>query len=223
MGKRRLSEKIKNAASRDEDFAIDDNLAAAVARNLATIAWLYDTQVKIAGDSIIVSANWRKPIALFNGSNRQVYIASDLTVLDYVPLKTSIVELKGIEASQSPDIGKIWDKPDVTAAIEVLRLLDKMDQLTGQKPLMNQIAAIDVSNLAGRKSATEPHIVIVAKDGTNIKWGAAVGTSQRYVESSDQEKLAMLYDFYKLNGTLQNIKYVELRYPQKAVPQPSVH
>ena len=88
---------------------------------------------------------------------------------------------------------------------------------------MNQIASIDVSNLDGRKSATEPHIVIVTKDGKNINWGAAVGTSQRYVEASDQEKLAMLYDFYKFNGTLQNIKYVELRYPQKAVPQPSVH
>ena len=114
--------------------------------------------------------------------------------------KAPIVEFKGVEASQSPDVGKIWDKADVTAAVEVLRLLDKMDQLTGQKPLLNQIAAIDVSNLAGRKSATEPHIVLVAKDGTNIKWGAAVGTSQKYVEATDQEKLAMLYDFYKLTA-----------------------
>jgi hypothetical protein len=215
--------KIKEAASRDEDFVIDDDLASSVARNLANLVWLQDVKVRIAGDAVAVSANWRKPIGLYQAPNRKVYVASDLTVLDYVPLKAMpIVELIGVEAGQSPEVGKVWDRMDVTAAVDVLRLLDKMDQLTSQKPLLNQIASIDVSNLNGRKSATEPHIVLVAKDGTSIKWGAAVGTSQKYVEAADQEKLAMLYDFYKLNGTLQNIKYVELRYPQKAVPQPSV-
>jgi hypothetical protein len=219
-----LLAKIKDAAFRDENFAIDDNLAASVAKNLATVVWLQNVKVGIAADAVVVSANWRKPVAIYKSPDRQVYLASDMTVLDYVPLKAMpIVELKGIEDGQMPQVGKVWDRPDVSAAADVLKLLEKMDQLAAQKPLLNQIAAIDVGNLNGRKSATEPHIVLIAKDGTNIKWGAAVGTSQRYVEATDQEKLAMLYDFYKANGTLQNIvKYVELRYPQKSVPQPSV-
>jgi hypothetical protein len=219
-----LLEKIKDAASRDEDFVIDDDLAQSVARNLATVAWLRNLRVSIAGDAVTVSADWLKPAALYQGTDRQVYIASNLTVLDYVPLKSMpIVELKGVGTAQAPDVGKVWDRADVSAAMDVLRLLDKMDQLAAQKPLLNQIAAIDVANFNGRKSPAEPHIVLLAKDGTNIKWGAAVGTSQKYVEATDQEKLAMLYDFYKANGTLQNIvKYIELRYPQKSVPQPSV-
>lgn len=218
-----LLAKIKDAASRNEDFTIDDNLAATVMRNLSTVAWLQHVQVRIAGDAIVVSADWRKPVAMYQGANRQVYVASDLTVIEYVPLKAlPIVELTGVGSDEAPAAGKVWDKPDVTAAVDVLNLLDKMDQLATQKPLMNQIASINVVNFNGRKSATEPHIVLVTKEGKNINWGAAVGTSQRYLEASDQEKLASLYDFYKLNGTAQNTICIELRYPQNGVPQPSV-
>ncbi|MDO8303597.1 MAG: hypothetical protein Q7T18_10175 [Sedimentisphaerales bacterium] len=218
-----LLARIKEAASRNEDFTIDDDLAASVARNLSTVAWLENVKVRVVGDAVVVSANWRRPVALYRGQDRQVYVASDLTILDYVPLPAApIVELTGVGIGNAPPVGKVWDKADVAAAVEVLRLLDKMDMLTTQKPLLSRIASIDTSNLDGRKSATEPHIVLVTKDGKNINWGAAIGASQRYVEASDEEKLAMLYDYYKLNGTLQNIKYIELRYPQRPVPQPSV-
>jgi hypothetical protein len=218
-----LLEKIKSAASRDENFAIDDNLAASVARNLTSIAWLQNVQVRISGDTVAISANWRKPVALYQGAKQQVYIAADLTVLDYVPLPAlPIVELIGVSGGQQPEVGRAWTRADVVAAIDILNALDNMDQIA-QKPLLYQLASIDVANFNARKSASEPHIVLKAKDGTNIKWGAAIGASQRYVEATDQEKLAMLYDFYKLHGTLQNIvKYIELRYPQKSIPQPSM-
>jgi hypothetical protein len=218
-----LLAKIKEAASRNEDFTIDDDLAASVARNLSTVTWLENVQVRVVGDTVVVSANWKRPVALYRNENRQVYVASDLTILDYVPLPAApIVELTGVGSTEAPAAGQVWDKTDVAAAVEVLRLLDKMDMLTTQKPLLSRIGSIDMSNLNGRKSATEPHIVLITKDGKNINWGAAVGTSQRYVEASDQEKLASLYDSYKADGTLEKYKYIELRYPQKAVPQPSV-
>jgi len=218
-----LLAKIKEAASRNEDFTIDDDLAASVAKNLSIVAWLENVKVRVVGDAVVVSANWRTPVALFRGQDRQVYVASDLTILDYVPLAAApIVELTGVGSGTVPMVGKVWDKADVAAAAEVLRLLDKMDMLTTQKPLLSRIASIDMSNLNGRKSATEPHIVLITKDGKNINWGAAVGTTQKYLEATDQEKLASLYDSYKADGTLEKYKYIELRYPQKAVPQPSV-
>jgi hypothetical protein len=213
--------KIKEAASRNEDFTIDDDLAASVAKNLSTVVWLENVKVRVVSDTVAVSANWRRPVALYRGQDRQVYVASDLTILDYVPLPAApIVELTGVGSGDAPAVGKVWDAADVTAAVEVLRLLDKMDMLTTQKPLLSRIGLIDMSNLNGRKSVTEPHIVLITKDGRNINWGAAVGTSQRYVEASDQEKLASLYDW--ANSTPQSGKYIELRYPQRAVPQPSV-
>ena len=218
-----LLAKIKEAASRNEDFTVDDDLAESVAKNLSMVVWLENVKVRVVGDTMMVSANWRRPVALYRGEDRQVYVASDLTILDYVPLAAApIVELTGVGSGNAPSVGKVWDKADVAAAVEVLRLLDKMDMLTTKKPLLTRIGSIDMSNLNGRKSATEPHIVLITKDGKNINWGAAVGTTQKYLEASDQEKLASLYDSYKADGTLEKYKYIELRYPQKAVPQPSV-
>jgi hypothetical protein len=218
-----LLAKIKEAASRNEDFTVDDDLAASIAKNLSTVVWLENVKVRVAGDTVIVSANWKRPVALYRGDDRQVYVASDLTILDYVSLHTApIVELTGVGSGNAPSVGKVWDKADVAAAVEVLRLLEKMDMITTKKPLLSRIGSIDMSNLDGRKSAAEPHIVLVTKDGKKINWGAAVGTTQKYLEASDQEKLASLYDSYKADGTLEKYKYIELRYPQKAVPQPSV-
>ena len=66
-----------------------------------------------------------------------------------------------------------------------------------------------------------PYFTLTAKDGTQIYWGAAVGSAKRYMEAAEKEKLAMLYAFYTRHGTLQNIvKYIELRRPQKTMPQP---
>jgi hypothetical protein len=44
----------------------------------------------------------------------------------------------------------------------------------------------------------------------------------RYVEASEKEKVAMLYEFYKDHSTIQGIvKYIELRNPQEAIPRPT--
>ena len=223
-----LLAKIKEAASRNEDFTIDDDLAGSIAKNLSTVVWLENVKVRVVGDTVAVSANWRRPIALFRGQDRQVYVALDLTILDYVPLPAApIVELTGVGSGNAPSVGKVWDTADVAAAVELLRRLDsrdhdRMDTFTTKKPLLSRIGSIDMSNLDGRKSATEPHIVLITKDGKNINWGAAIGKTQKYLEASDQEKLGSLYDSYKTAGTFEKYKYIELRYPQKVVPQPSV-
>ena len=98
-----------------------------------------------------------------------------------------------------------------------------MDEISSpDKPLLKEIAGIDVSNLAGRRSSRKPHIVLYANDGTQVYWGASVGESSRYVEAPEKEKLAMLYGFYKEHGTIQGlVKYIELRNPQKSLPLPT--
>jgi hypothetical protein len=60
-----------------------------------------------------------------------------------------------------------------------------------------------------------------AKDGTKIIWGAEVGSAARYLEASEQEKLARLYSFYKESGTLIGlVKYIDLRPAQYQLPTP---
>jgi len=62
---------------------------------------------------------------------------------------------------------------------------------------------------------------LYAKDNTEIIWGAEVGKWQRYLESTDEQKLANLYSYYKEYGTLLNsAKYINLRDPQDNIPLP---
>jgi len=62
---------------------------------------------------------------------------------------------------------------------------------------------------------------LYAKDNTEIIWGAEVGKWQRYLESTDEDKLAKLYSYYKEYGTLLNVaKYINLRDPQDNIPLP---
>ena len=76
-------------------------------------------------------------------------------------------------------------------------------QIQPEKPLLAEIQTIDVSNFNGRRNASQPHIVLYAKDGTEIKWGARIGQWHKNLEAKDEEKLAMLYNTFKELGTIQ--------------------
>jgi hypothetical protein len=135
----------------------------------------------------------------------------------------TIVEIKGFSARTIPPVGDTMAGDDIAAAIKLLAVLEIMDEIsTPLAPLLGEIASIDVSNFGGRKSSRKPHVVLYAKDGTQVFWGAAYGESARYLEATEKEKVAMLYEFYTQHGTIQGIvKYIELRNPQKAVPRPT--
>ena len=51
--------------------------------------------------------------------------------------------------------------------------------------------------------------------------GAAVGKWQQHLESTDEQKLAKLYAYYKEFGTLSGgAKYINLRDPKHNIPLP---
>jgi hypothetical protein len=223
-----LMNKIRDAAAAGgaEDFVIDENLARRIALNLADNAWISNVRVAIQGDTINVSGTWRKPIASFRGGTKEVFVATDCMVLEYVDgLNLPIIELKGVPDKQAPAPGQVWNRDDVAAAIKLLVLLDNMDQrVSASRPLLvHEITGIDVANFGCRKSSSLPQIVLFVKDGTNINWGAPVGQAQRYIEAPEKEKLASLYAEYKKYNTLTGVvKYIELRFPQTSVPSPNM-
>jgi cell division septal protein FtsQ len=103
----------------------------------------------------------------------------------------------------------------------VLNRLSLMDiAVSADKPLLRQIDRIDVANFEGRKNKREPHISLYTKDGTQIIWGAELGTWQRHLESPDDDKLAKLYTYYQQYGTLSGVKYINLRDPQQKIYLP---
>ena len=162
-------------------------------------------------------------MALIRTGEIDCYISEDNVALDYIDLpELAITEIIGFSKSINPVIGQPLRQEDINAATKLIMVLSKMDEKTmPQKPLLFEIAYIDVSNFAGRKSSTSPHIILITKDGTQVYWGAAYGHSNRYLEASEQEKIAKLYQFYAENKTLTGlVKYIELRRPEKAIPQP---
>jgi hypothetical protein len=219
-----LVQKVHSAAGGSE-FRLDESTARPVAKNLQSMTWLYDVKVRISSSSVLVSAKYRRPVGLVKRSRATYYIDSEAVVLQHLPIEDlTIVEINGFSARSIPPAGDKMAGDDIAAAIKLLAVLETMDQIsTPDAPLLDEIASIDVSNLDARKNRRRPHIVLNAKDGTQVNWGAAYGRSARYLEASEKEKVAMLYEFYKDHSTIQGkVKYIELRNPQEAIPRPTV-
>ena len=220
-----LKEKIYAAARADgEDLKLDEDVARSVQNNLEReVAWLKNVTVQTTHDTIRIEAQWRRPTALVKRGLRKFYVDAELVVLDFVPVPSlPIVEVKGLSLIRKvPPTGKVWQRDDLAAAVDVLKLLWWMDEeVAPDKPLLWEIEVIDVSNFKGLEDTRFPHIVLYAKDNTEIIWGAEIGTWQRYLEATDEEKLAKLYSYYKEHGSLLGVKYINLRDPQDNIPRP---
>jgi hypothetical protein len=214
---------------------LDEASAAIVAERLGTMSWLTNVRVETTTKGIFISADYRRPVAVFEmPGGGKYYLSRDMIVLDYLPMaKLPIVQLTGVQATTPPSVGEKWDREDAAAAIEILDKLAGMDRnmvRQGDPTLLPEIKSIDVSNFDGRKDVKAPHIVLKANDDSEILWGAKLNVSSRYMEANDYEKLTMLYEFFlapkKTKGkpTLlgRDTKFVELRIPRDTIPRPSV-
>jgi hypothetical protein len=221
-----LKEKIYAAAGAyDENLKLDETAAQSVQQNIETqVAWLDEVKVQTTHDRLLIKARWRKPLALVKLGRHRFYVDANLVVLDFVPMPNlPLVEIKGLSAATkvSPP-GEIWQCDDLAAGVTILTKLDQMDKsVTPDKPLLYEINSVDVRNFNGRKNSRSPHIILHTKDDTKIIWGAEFGTWQKYLEATDEEKLAKLYGYYKEHGSLSGgVKYINLRNPQDNIPQP---
>ena len=212
------------AAAGGQTFRLDEDAAQLVAENLASAVWLDEVKVETKHDRLRIEGRWRRPLALVKSGLHKFYVDAELVVLDFVPVpRLPIVKITGLSLiTKTPPLGKVWQRDDLAAAVTILDQLNQMDKfITPDKPLLYEIDSINVSNFEGRASARLPHIVLYAKDNTEIIWGAEVGKWQRYLESTDEQKLAKLYSYYKEYGTLLNgAKYINLRDPQDNIPLP---
>ena len=222
----RLKEKVLAAARGDgEDLRLDENAAGPLQQNIAReVVWLDEVTVQRTHDGFRIEGRWRKPVGLVKSGLRQFYVDAEQVVLDFVEMPhLPIVKITGLPLiTKTPQLGKVWGGDDLAAALTILDRLDQMDRLvTPDKPLLYEIDRVDVSNFNGRENSKLAHIVLYAKDDTEIIWGAEVGKWQRYLESTDEQKLANLYGYYKEYGTLSgHAKYINLRDPQNNIPLP---
>jgi hypothetical protein len=203
----------------------DGNDLSLVQQNIEReVVWLDKVKVQTTHNGLRIEGQWRRPVGLVKSGLRQFYVDAEQVVLDFVEIThLPIVEITGLPLiTRTPPLGEVWGRDDLAAAITILDRLDRMDKSdTPDKPLLYEIDRIDISNFNGRKNGKLPHIVLYAKDNTEIIWGAEVGKWQRYLESTDEQKLAKLYGYYKEYGTLSGgAKYINLCDPQDNIPLP---
>ena len=222
-----LKEKVRTIASANgSNPGIDDDTALNVQRNIEELTpWLDEVKVKAAHNILRVEARWRKPIALVKSGSIKFYVDAEQVVLDFIPMpdELPIVEIKVFPPiTKIPPLGEVLKRNDLAAAVRILDRLDHMDKSeTPEKPLLREIDRIDVSNFNGRQNSRHAHIILYSKDNTQIIWGAEVGKWQQHLESTDQEKLAKLYVYYKDYGTLSGgARYINLRDPRDKIPLP---
>jgi hypothetical protein len=206
-------------------FALAEETASVVARNLASMVWLDDVDVQVTHDSVRVKARWRKPVAVIDVPEDHLkrYVDADLVVLDYMPMPhLPIVEIKGVELKRVPLPGQVFDQQDLAAGVALAVLLQRMDaEVMPKDRLLEQIASIDVRNFKGRRNTREPHLVLRSKDDAQVIWGAEIGEWTKHAEATDEQKLAKLYGYYQDHRSLSaGAKYINLRDPQDKVPQP---
>ncbi|MFC1635385.1 hypothetical protein ACFL5Z_11130 [Planctomycetota bacterium] len=221
-----LREKVFTVArGYGENPVLDEDGALSVQRKIAEqIAWLDDVKVRITHGRLCIAGRWRKPVALIQSGPFKFYVDAEQVTLDYVPTPhLTIIQVTGLPLVIAiPPLGESWPRNDLAAAIQILGRLARMDStLTPDKPLLKEIARIDVSNYKGRQNSNKAHIVLYSKDNTEIMWGAEMGTWQRHLESTDEEKLAKLYNHFQTYGTLSGgVKFINLRDPRHKVPLP---
>lgn len=208
-------------------FPLTEETAAVLARNLAPMSWLHEVSIQVTHDAVRVSAQWRKPVVVFDVPEDRLkrYVDADLVVMDYLPMPhLPIVEVKNVALNVVPLPGQRFDQGDMAAAVALALLLHRMDtEIAPKTPLLEQIASIDVGNYKGNKNPREPHLTLRSKDDVEIRWGAEIGEWAKYMEAKDEEKLAKLYTHYQEFGSLGaegKVKYINLRSPQDRVYQP---
>lgn len=221
-----LKEKVYTiATAKGSNLGLDDETVLSVQRNIEELVpWLDEVKVRATHNILRVEARWRKPVALVKSGLIKFLVDAEQVVLDFMPMPDlPIVEIKGLPlVTKIPPLGEVWQRDDLAAAIMILDRLDDMDKsLTPDKPLLREIERIDVSNFNGRHNSRHAHIILYSKDNTEIIWGAEVGKWQQHLESTDQEKLAKLYGYYKDYGTLSGgARFINLRDPRDKIPLP---
>ncbi len=222
----RLKEKVYSAAGTGgEGLKRDEDTARSIQEKLSReLAWLDKVKVQVTNEQLLIEARWRKPLALIKWGLHKFYVDADRVVLDYLAMPDlPIVKITGLSiVPKLPPPGEVWQKDDLAAATAILARLDRRDKLLTQaRGLLYEINRIDVSNFNGIENSRAPHIVLYAKDNTEIVWGAELTKWQQHLESTDEQKIAKLYGYYKEHGTLlDDVKYINLCDPRDDIPLP---
>ncbi len=240
-----LQELIKRTAG-GANIRLTEDTVKLVATKLEKLSWLYNVSVQTSvaapqGDkhpikTLRIQAGYRKPVAMVKRGWKKYYLAwvtpedpvsnyrdKAVLVLRHIAIEgLPIIEITGLPSRIPLDDGVVCSLDEVVSTVELLTTLARMDlSTTPDKPLLNELRNIDLTNYNKSNDSSKSRVVIYTTDGVAIYWGAPYGQSAMAMETTEEEKIAQLYVLYTQNGTLKgNFKYIDLRVPRVMFPRP---
>ena len=225
-----LARQIAASVPRGPASPFDHQLLVTAAARLAANPWVQQVhQVRRAygdapGDRIIVDCAYRVPAALVRWGRHYWLIDNDgvklpdpfaESDLPQVTVghdgRTALRTIAGLRQPPPPD-GRKWPGADLAAALD-------MAKLAYDKPYLDGISGIDVSNFGGRISRSKPQLVLTTKYGTEVWWGRPPLADDFYVEQPVARKLATLAAVVRKFGRVDAGKpKLDVRFDTALVP-----
>ena len=216
------------------EFELQEGVARQLGRDLERSPWLEQVRVQTQADRLLVSAQWRKPLARIVGRGGDYYVDADGVALKVLALPSlPIVAFKNVAPISGVPWGSVVPCDDVQAGLALIKALADMDRVMAQKArqagkevqlsLLWELQTLDLANYNGRVDENKPHLIFQSKDGTAVVWGAELGAWGRHLEVQDDQKLARLYTYYHHDRPLQTgppPAILRLYLPQGQMPQP---
>ncbi|MDB5329304.1 MAG: hypothetical protein JWP03_455 [Phycisphaerales bacterium] len=157
------------------------------------------------GDTLEIDCEYRVPVALVkwglfywlvdgNGFKLpEAYEPADvpkIVVVDGGRIDIRIID--GVKRPPPEKPGQKWVGDDLAAALEMIRLLS-------DKPYAQEIPKVSVANFGNPR---EPHVVLLTKYGTEVRWGRTPSELDRepFMEVSTARKLDRLKRLYNQYG-----------------------
>jgi hypothetical protein len=149
------------------------------------------------GDTIEVECDYRQPVALVEDGGYfwmvdadgvklpERYAKGELARVALADERPKLRVITGV-AANAPQAGESWTGPDLRAGIELISLLQT-------RRFATDVAAVDVTNFAGRHDPQQAQIVLHTLKDFEIRWGRPVsGAKDFFVEVSVDKKLEHL-------------------------------
>jgi len=112
-----------------------------------------------------------------------------------------------VSTNLMPELGELWNNRGVKAGASVARTL-----LENRSKLQTHFAAIDATNIDGRRNALTSDILLITDKGTVVKWGRSPLLVNSPGELTPAEKIIKMILFEEKRGPLSNFRYVDIRF-----------
>ncbi len=174
----------------------DDRLCRDIATRLAAVGWVARVNFvrRTADARFEVGAHYRLPVAMVQQADEFLLVDRKGVRLPGTYLYDPAWKLIQGLGGAAPQAGTHWEGDDLDAALAIVAAV-------AREPYNDQITAVLVDNLGGRRDPLRCHIELATdRAGGRIRWGTAPGFELE--ENTVEQKLAILRENYRKTGRL---------------------